>query len=199
MSALPDIQTPRQRWELAVSRYRLFYPNPTPTERRDVDWMRFPPLAAVYGNLVTEPENLPPTPDVFEAAAYEQPGLSRSVAVTWRLLAKFYPSFVAQQHLTLILLERFRHVTWSVREDLAGIDIHLSYQKLAIGVASAIAGRESKRWERVKAGRTPVSEDVWLLRLYREPYRYVVGPFWLHHPDDVEQDVKAFVASLKGS
>ena len=190
------LSTTRATWEQAVDRYRLFYPKPDAAARHEVDWMRFPPMKPIYAGLVADVTSLPPTPEQFETAFFAQSNFPRTDAIRWRLLAKFYPSFVAEQHLALILLERFRHVTYSDREDLAGIDIHLAYRGLAIGVASAIGSDRSRQWEVVKRGRHPESADVWLLRLYRIPEEYEVGPFWLHDPDKTEAAVKAFATSI---
>lgn len=191
--------TTRTAWEQRVKAYRLTFPRFHPSERRDVDFMRFPAMKPIYASLIEDVTDLPPTPTQFETAFFAQSNFPRTEAIRWRLLAKFYTAFVAEQHLALILMERFRHVTMSDREDLAGIDIHLAYRGLAIGIASAVGSDRSRAWEVIKRVRHPQSEDVWLLRLYRLSDEYVVGPFWLHHPDKVEAAVKAFAASILGA
>ena len=190
--------TVRTAWERGIEGYRLDFPRITPEEKRAVDWMRFPPIAPIYLEQVREIEDLPPTADAFETAVFLRTNMARTPAVCWRLRANFYPSFVAQHHLTLILLERFRHVTWNAREDLHGVDIHLAYRGLALGIASATDSDKSRRWQVVKEGRNPASGDVWIINLYRRPYEYTVGPFWLHHPDRVEDEIKAAVDRIAG-
>lgn len=192
----PEKQAARLAWEEVIGRYRLFWPQPSPPERRVIDNTRFPPMAPVYMAFIDEPTDPPPTADTFEDAFFAEHNWQRTDAVRWRLRAKFYPSFVAQQHLTLILMERFQHVTWSTSEDMRGIDIHLAYRGLALGIASALGSNASKDWQRIKAQRNPASGHVWLLHLYRRPDEYAVGPFWLHNPDIVESEIKTYVASV---
>jgi len=198
VSAVLSPATVRLAWEDRLRRYRLTYPNPPAAVRHDVDWMRFPPIAGIYAELAPQPDDMPPTADEFEAAVYAQTGLPRTDGTRWRLLAKFYPSLVAQQHLALVFLERFPHVTWSVKEDLTGIDLHVAYRGLAIGILSAIGSADSQTWQARKEQRHPPTGHVYPLKLYRRPYEYVVGPFWLHHPDLAERQVKAFAASILG-
>ena len=189
-------QAARLAWEEVIDRYRLFWPQPSPSERRAIDLTRFPSMAPVYMAFIDNPTDPPPTADTFEAAFFAEHNWPRTDAVRWRLRAKFYPSFVAQQHLTLILMERFQHVTWSTSEDLSGIDIHLAYRGLALGIGSALNSQASKDWERIKARRNPDSGHTWRLTLYRTRDEYPVGPFWLHDPDIVETEIKSYVTSV---
>lgn len=187
---------PRLAWEAVIARYRLFWPQPSPSERRTIDVVRFPPTAPIYMGFVTEPTDAPPTADTFEAAFFAETNWPRTDAVRWRLRAKFYPAFVAQQHLTLILVERFQHVTWNTSEDLRGIDIHLAYHGLALGIASALGTDASKEWQRVKERRNPASGHVWMLNLYRRRGDYDIGPFYLHNPDKVEAEIKTYADGI---
>lgn len=178
--------TVRTTWEQGIADYRLDFPRITPEEKRAVDWMRFPPIAPIYLEQIGAIEDLPPKADSFETAVFLRTNMARTPAIRWRLRANFYPSFVAQHHLTLVLLERFRHVTWSAKEDLTGI-------------ASAMGSDNSRRWQTVKERRNPQSPDVWLVNLYRYPNEYTVGPFWLHHPDHVEAEIVAAVKRIIGA
>lgn len=196
---LEKSQTVRAAWEAGVSSYTLRFPHIGELERSAIGLVQFPPIAPIYLEQMGEIDDLPPTADAFETAVLLRTNLARTDAVRWRLRANFYPSFVAQQHLTLILMERFRHVTWSASEDLRGIDIHLAYRGLALGIRSAKDSANSRQWQTVKQRRNPDSPDLWYVDLYRRDREYTVGPFWLHHPDKVEQEIVAAVQRITGA
>lgn len=196
MNAAVQPSTPRAYWETGLASYQLVFPRISADEYRAVNSTRFPPIAGIYLEQIGDIESLPPTADAFETAVLLRTNMARTNAVCWRLRANFYPSFVAQQHLTLILLERFRHVTWSAREDLTGIDIHLAYRGLALAIRSVKDSPNSRGWQVVKQRRNPDSPDVWYVDLYRRNNEYTVGPFWLHHPERVEEEIKAAVGRI---
>jgi hypothetical protein len=74
---------PRLTWESIIDRYRLFWPQPSPAERRAIDLVRFPPTAPIYMGFVTEPTDAPPVPDAFEAAFFAETNWPRTDAVRW--------------------------------------------------------------------------------------------------------------------
>jgi hypothetical protein len=179
----------RLQLEAALTVYRLTFP-----KVRDprVEWAAFPSMIGIYWEMVdANIRGLPPAQSDFgKAVATRLPQL-RGDAVKARA-HRAYPAFVRQHHFELILRETFPLVLRGHALDLAGLDFLIIDGGAAYGLAFSVDTALAHEWVQRKQHRHVSLSDIPILELYVDEDRHRVGPFWLHHPDQIEE-VNAFI------
>jgi hypothetical protein len=157
-----------------------------------VEQARFPNMVATYWGLVDR-NGCPPSQRDFAQAVANDPSIQSlpRPAVLARA-GRAYPSLVRQHHFEYLLRGRFQWVFRGDELDLAGIDFLILREGRAYGVGLSTETERGRRWHEVKDarhGELPVP----VVDLYAEPDRHVIGDFWLHPPEDVDE-VESFIA-----
>lgn len=180
-----------RRWlERALVEYELAFP-----KLRDprVEHAAFPPMIGLYWDLVEANGGLPPRQATFGTAVSAQlPELPARPVVARACRA--YSAYVRQHHFELVLRERFPLVLRGHALDVVGLDFLIIQGGGAYGLALSVETTAARGWARRKERRHDPMSAVPVLDLYVEPDRYIVGQFWLHHPDQAEE-VQAFIES----
>lgn len=179
----------RLRLEATLVSYRLSFPRDRDPR---VESAAFPSMIGLYWSFVDwEPSGMPPSQAAFGRAVVARlPNLPADALVARAHRA--YPAFVRQHHFELALREEFPLVLRGNALDLAGLDFLIIDGGAAYGLALSVDTAPAHEWVRHKEGRHVPMPDVPILELYADNDRHHAGPFWLHHPDQVEE-VRAFI------
>ena len=154
---------------------------------RTSEWERFPSMVGIYRSLARLDV---PTQCTFAEKVASEMNRCGDLGVVARA-SRTYPSLVRQHHFLLVLREHFDLVVWDEDTDQCGVDLLVIDQAEAYGVALSTQTANARFWHGVKQERH-MRPPIPTLDLWAEPNRYRVGPFWLHHPEQVEE-VTAFV------
>ena len=172
--------------EVAIQDYTLSFP---PERDPAVESAQFPDMVGIYRRLTAG--HIPPSQGTFaDAVAREVRGFPRQAV--FARACRTYPSFVRQQHAVLVLREHFPVVTWDQWLDqLHGVDVLVVDERgLAAGIDLSTNTATAREWHLVKGDRH-TKPAIPILEVYAEPDEFRIGPFWLHHPDRLVEQVRA--------
>jgi len=185
VSGAPELPAPHRLLEVAVGDYSLSFP---PERDASVESAQFPDMVGIYRGLTNG--HIPPSQGTFADEVARQVRGHPRPAVFARA-CRTYPSFVRQQHAVLVLQEHFPVVVWDRWLDqLQGVDVLVVDERgLAAGLDLSTNTATAREWHVVKGDRH-AKPPIPVLEVYAEPGEYRVGPFWLHHPTRLIEQVR---------